>query len=90
MHPLLGTLSGLSDDDLYSKLNELNQRYTQAYRFGPAQAVPQLQMLIEDYNAEIARRNAKKMQELQEKLDKKSAKKDDGKNKGMKGIIDIQ
>jgi hypothetical protein len=87
MHPLLGSLANLSDDDLYTKLNELNKRYVQAYRLGPASAVPQLQMIIEDYNAEIGRRNDKKMQELQEKLDKKTSK--DGKS-GMKGIIDIQ
>ena len=87
MHPLLSNLTNLSDDELYNKLSELNKRYSQAYRFGPQQIIPQLQMLIEDYNAEINRRNAKKMQELQEKLDKQANKKD---GKGMKGIIDIQ
>ena len=47
----------------------------------------QLGKVTPDYNSEVARRNAQKMQELQEKLDK-AAKKEDG--KGMKGIIDIQ
>jgi hypothetical protein len=90
MHPLLGSLSGLTDDELYTKLNELNKRYNQAYRGGPFQVLPQLQMVIEDYNAEISRRNAKKMEELQAKLDKRAAKDNkDGKG-GMKGIIDIQ
>jgi len=87
MHPLLGSLSNLSDDELYKKLSELNNRFAQAYRSGPYQVIPQLQLLIEDYNTEISRRNAKKMQELQEKMDK-AMKKDDG--KGMKGIIDIK
>ena len=87
MHPLSPNLNNLSDDDLHKKLAELNKRFTQAYRIGPFQIIPQLQMLIEDYNSEVARRNAQKMQELQEKLDKAS-KKEDG--KGMKGIIDIQ
>jgi sulfur relay (sulfurtransferase) DsrC/TusE family protein len=87
MHPLINNLSELSDDELHSKLSELNKRFVQAYRMGPFQIIPQLQMLIEDYNAEVGRRNAKKMKEMQEKFDK-AANKGDG--KGMKGIIDIQ
>jgi uncharacterized membrane protein (DUF106 family) len=87
MHPLSNNLSGLSDDELHNKLNELNKRFMQAYRIGPAQIIPQIQMLIEDYNAEISKRNAKKMQEMQDRFDKAS-KKEDG--KGLKGIIDIQ
>ena len=87
MHPLLGSLTNLSDDELHSKLNDLNKRFTQAYRYGSSHLIPQLQMVLEDYNAEVARRNAVKMQEMQEKFDK-IANKNDG--KGMKGIIDIQ
>ena len=87
MHPLISNLSSLTDDELHKKLAELNKRFMQAYRIGPAQVIPQLQMLIEDYNSEISKRNAKKMQEMQEKFDK-VANKNDG--KGMKGIIDIQ
>jgi IS5 family transposase len=86
MHPLLGTLTNLSDDELSNKLSELHKRYSQAYRVGPFQALPQLQMLIEDYNAELSRRNAKKMQELEEKLNKTLNKQD---GKGGKSIIDI-
>ena len=86
MHPLSPNLRDLSDDDLHKKLADLNKRYMQAYRIGPFQIIPQLQMLIQDYNEEVSRRNAVKMQELQDKLDKAS-KKEDG--KGMKGIIDI-
>jgi hypothetical protein len=86
MHPLSPNLRDLSDDDIHKKLADLNKRYMQAYRIGPFQIIPQLQMLIQDYNEEVSRRNAVKMQELQEKLDKAS-KKEDG--KGMKGIIDI-
>lgn len=87
MHPLAPNLRDLTDDDLHKKLAELNKRFTQAYRIGPFQIIPQLQMLIEDYNSEISRRNAQKMQEMQEKFDKASSKTD---GKGMKGIIDIQ
>jgi hypothetical protein len=86
MHPLLGTLTSLSDDELSNKLSELHKRYSQAYRVGPFQALPQLQMLIEDYNAELSRRNAQKMKEMEEKLNKTMAKKD---GKGSNGIIDI-
>jgi hypothetical protein len=89
MHPLISNLSNLSDDELNNKLSELNKRFVQAYRIGPAQAIPQLQMLIEDYNSELSRRNAKKMQEMEEKLQKAIDKKDGKDNKGMKGIIDI-
>jgi hypothetical protein len=87
MHPLLGSLRELSDDDLQKKLSELNNRFMQAYRSGASQMIPQLQMLIEDYRAEINRRNAEKMQEMQEKFDKMNNK--DG-GKGLKGIIDIK
>jgi hypothetical protein len=86
MHPLLSSLSNLSDDELNTKLAELHKRYSQAYRGGPFQVLPQLQMLIEDYNAELSRRNAKKMKEMEEKLNSAMNKKD---GKGTKGIIDI-
>jgi hypothetical protein len=87
MHPLGTNLRELSDDDLHKKLADLNKRFMQAYRIGPFQVIPQLQMLIQDYNEEVSRRNAVKMQELQEKLEK-SSKKEEG--KGIKGIIDIK
>jgi hypothetical protein len=86
MHPLLGTLTSLSDDELNNKLADLHKRYSQAYRVGPFQVLPQLQMIIEDYNAELSRRNAQKMKEMEEKLNKAMAKKD---GKGSKGVIDI-
>lgn len=86
MHPLGNNLTTLSDDELHNKLSELNKRFVQANRIGPFQIIPQLQMLIEDYNAEVGRRNAVKMKEMAEKFEKAANK--DG--KGMKGIIDIQ
>jgi hypothetical protein len=86
MHPLTPNLRDLTDDDLQKKLAELNKRFTQAYRIGPFQIIPQLQMLIEDYNSEVGRRNAEKMKEMQEKFDKMASKSD---GKGLKGIIDI-
>jgi len=82
MHPLGNDLSKLSEDELNKKFGELSKRFTQAYRFGPQQIIPQLQMLMQDYQEEMRRRQAKQMQEMMEKIDK-------DKN-GGKGIIDIQ
>jgi hypothetical protein len=83
MHPLGNDLSTLSDEDLYKKQNELNKRFVQAHRLGPQQIIPQLQILINDYQEEIRRRQARAMQEMSEKLDK------DKKNKNKKDSFDI-
>lgn len=78
MHPLAPDLSTLSDNDLHKKHGDLVQRLSQAYRIGPSSIIGQLQMLLENYNSEIQRRNQKLMDELMKK----------GKN--MSGIIDIK
>jgi len=78
MHPLAPNLSDLTDDELHKKFGELQKRYGQAYRFGPQSIIPQLQMLMQDYQYEINLRNQKQLEELN-----KSA------SKGPKGIIDI-
>jgi hypothetical protein len=49
----------------------------QAWRFGPQSVIPQLQMIMEDYQAEISLRMQKQMAEL------------DKNSKNPKGIIDI-
>lgn len=81
MHPLGPDLSGLSDDELNKKFGELQKRYTQCWRFGPGDLLPQLQMLMDDYQAEIQRRNAKIMEEITRKAE--------AKGKGFGGVIDI-
>jgi hypothetical protein len=81
MHPLAPDLSQLSEDELHKKFNNLQGRFTQAYRFGPVSVIPQLQMLMADYQEEIARRQAKMMQDMEERANR------DG--KGFKNIIDI-
>ena len=81
MHPLGTDLSTVSDDDLNKKYSELQKRYTQCYRFGPASVLPQIQMLLDDYNFEIQRRNQKMMDEIQQRAEKNG--------RGFKGIIDI-
>jgi hypothetical protein len=78
MHPLTPDLSDLTDADLQKKHADLISRLTQSYRYGNAAMVSQLQMLLEDYQAEIRRRQEKLMQEMSEKNDK------------FKNIIDIK
>jgi hypothetical protein len=77
MHPLGPDLTGLTDEELHKKYGELQKRFNQAYRFGPQSIIPQLQMLMQDYQMEIGIRNQKQMAEL------------DKNSKGPKGIIDI-
>jgi hypothetical protein len=81
MHPLAPDLSTLSDDELSKKFNDLNKRLGQAYRSGPSQIIPQIQMLMQDYQTEISRRQQKLMQEMEQRAEKNG--------KGFKGIIDI-
>lgn len=80
MHPLSPNLTELSDTDLHKKHGELVQRLGQAYRIGPYSIIGQLQMLLEDYNNEIRRRNDKAMEELMKK----------SQSRGLNGIIDIK
>ena len=47
MHPLAPDLSTVSDDELAKKYNDLNRRLGQAYRSGPSQIIPQIQMLMQ-------------------------------------------
>jgi hypothetical protein len=77
MHPLGSNLTDMSDDDLQKKYGELQKRYMQAYRFGPMGVIPQIQMLMQDYQSEIQVRNQRQMDEIQKN------------SKGPRGIIDI-
>ena len=78
MHPLVPDLSDLSTEELHKKYNELLRKYNQAPRFGPTGAIPQMQMILENYRYEMDARNRKLMEEMEAKNDK------------FKGIIDIQ
>lgn len=78
MHPLVSDLSSLTNEELHKKYNELMQKMNQAYRFGPAGAIPQMQMILENYRYEMDNRNRKTMEEMEAKNDK------------FKGLIDIQ
>lgn len=78
MHPLTPDLTGLTDAELQKKHAELVQKLTQSYRYGNAALVGQIQMVIEDYNAELQRRQQKLLDDMMAKDDKFS------------GIIDIK
>jgi hypothetical protein len=80
MHPLGSSLANLKDEELHQKYGELSKRLNQCFRSGPQSVIPQLQMLMGDYQEEIQRRNQKVMDDLLKKQDK------DG---GFKGVIDI-
>lgn len=78
MHPLSPDLTALSDNDLHKKHGELVNKLNQAYRIGPFGIIGQLQMILQDYQAEIQRRNAKMMDDMARK------------GKDLGGIIDIK
>lgn len=79
MHPLAPDISKLSMEELLLKHNELTKRLQQAYRSGPFQVIPQIQMMMEHYQSEIGERNRKQMEEMTRK----------SQEGGYKGIIDI-
>lgn len=78
MHPLAPDLSGLTDDELHKKRAELTNRMMFAYRMGHSDMIGQIQLLINDYDMEIQKRNQKTMDELQKN------------NKNFRDKIDIK
>ena len=76
MHPLAPDLSSLSNDEVYTKYNELAKRAQQAYRSGNSNLISQIYMLMEDYKLEISNRQQKILD-------------DANKNPTFKNIIDI-
>jgi hypothetical protein len=65
MHPLTSDLSKLTDDELYTKRSELQNRLGFAYRMGHGDLVHQLNLLIGDYMLEIETRNKKMLEDAQ-------------------------
>lgn len=78
MHPLTPDLSGLKDDELQRKCAELSNKLNMAYRVGQAELVGQIQMILDDYNAEMMRRQQKMLEEVMSRDNK------------FKDIIDIK
>jgi hypothetical protein len=81
MHPFSPDFSTMNDDEVNKKFGELQKRYMQCWRSGPVDLLPQLQMLMDDYQAEIQRRNAKIMDDMNKRAE--------AKGKGFGGVIDI-
>lgn len=50
-HPLIGNLDHLTQDELSTKLTELNQKLTVAMKTGNGHLCNQLRMAIESYSA---------------------------------------
>lgn len=67
MHPLTPDLTGLTDTDIQKKYNDLNIRLSQAYRMGNGNIIGQLRNIMEDYTAELQRRQQKQFDELMAK-----------------------
>ncbi len=78
MHPLVGNLEELSNEELHKKYNELMTKLNQASRFGPTSVIPQMQSILENYKFEMDKRNRKILEEIESK------------NNKFKGIVDIQ
>ena len=65
MHPLAPDLTGLTDEELFTKKSDLQSKLTYAYRIGNADMVNQLNLLVQDYMIEAERRNAKMLEDAQ-------------------------
>ena len=77
-HPLAPDLSGLKDEELYNKINELTNKINSAWRLGSRDALSQMQMLMGHYQEEMQNRQRKQLDAMQEK------------SKNFKNIIDIK
>ena len=60
-HPLMGDLSDLKIEEIQNKISELNKRLAFAYRTGNQPLINQLNMVLEAYNREYARKMDKLM-----------------------------
>lgn len=68
-HPLIGSLAHLKDDELQSKISDLNNKLLQAYRMGNQQLVGQIQMALETYKAQVQARQQKGSSGQDDKID---------------------
>ena len=65
-------------EEVMAKHSDLLKKITMAYRWGNADLVNQLQMVMEDYQSELNERNRRQLEEMQKA------------SKQFKNIIDIQ
>jgi len=81
-HPLVPDLTGLSNDDLREKIQDLNKKLMIAHQNMP-NAVYQVQLMLDDYIEEQQNRDRKHLEKLMDQAKK------DGKGKGWDDIVDI-
>ena len=67
MHPLGSDLSKLSDDELQSRISELNKKRIASYQFGNADLLRQVDMLLYDCQQELMDRNARMLKKMEER-----------------------
>lgn len=77
-HPLSPNLTELTNEELNKKYNDLMMRMNTAFKWGNADMVGQLQLLMQDYQEELANRNRKMIEDLEKN------------SKNFKNIIDIK
>lgn len=66
-HPLIGNLDAMSLEELNTKFNDLSKKMSMAYRMGKDDVIMQMQIIMQDYQYEIARRNEKALAEVMDK-----------------------
>lgn len=67
MHPLTPDLTILSDDELHKKISDLTTKLTQSYRFANYELAGQAHMMLDDYQAELSRRQQKMLDDMMSK-----------------------
>ena len=77
-HPLTPDLTKMTMDEFTKKFTDLQNRLSTAYRWGNGQMVQQLQLLLQDYQEELNRRNQKQLDDMMKS------------SKNFKDIIDIK
>ena len=68
MHPFMPDISGMSDQDLDKKIQELTQKYFQAMRLSPS-IVSQMVLLLDSYKTEQQNRSLEKAKKAAENGD---------------------
>lgn len=69
-HPLLGSLSELSNEEVQEKYNDITKKLNQAYMMGNQMVINQLNMIMESYQTELNKRHKKMFDDLEVKDDK--------------------
>lgn len=69
-HPLLGSLSELSNEEVQEKYNDITKKLNQAYLMRNPTVINQLTMIMESYQTELNKRHKKMFDDLEVKDDK--------------------